>query len=587
MSSSLTLGVFATIRLALLPVVLAAAGCGDRQGGEAGTGPTAEFADLVFLNGGIYTVDADHNRAEAAAVSDQAFVAVGSNATIRPLIGPDTRVIDLTGRLALPGFHDAHVHAVDGGFSLMGCRLGAAESVEAIVETVSGCLAESDGEWLEARAFELTLFGPQGPNKSLLDAISRTRPIVVWASDYHNVWVNSAALERSGITAGTPDPPGGVIERDADGAPSGTLREKAQDMLLAAMPKPSLEARIEALQKALLLLNSLGITSYNEGWTKRDDYRAYQFLDRSGELSARVHTSLPYKTVFSDLQGDEFWKVLEERNRFESDRVKNDGVKLFLDGVLEGETAALIEPYLDADGATGELLFDPGELNAAVTRFDALGLQVQMHAIGDRAVQAGLDAIAAARQQNGASDNRHHIVHLQLVDPDDIGRFAELDVTANFQALWAYPDEYITELNLPVLGAERVGRMYPIGSVLQAGGRIVGGSDWDVSSANPLDAIEVGVRRQDPDSDDGPVLNENERVSLETMIDAYTINAAWLMHHEDLTGSIEVGKRADVVVLDRDLFAIPATEINEAKVVLTLLDGAVIWPRAANAGSAQ
>jgi predicted amidohydrolase YtcJ len=200
-----------------------------------------------------------------------------------------------------------------------------------------------------------------------------------------------------------------------------------------------------------------------------------------------------------------------------------------------------------------------------------------MHAIGDRAVRVGLDSIEAARRQNGPSDNRHHISHLQLIHVDDIERFASLDTAANFQALWALPDEWIMKLNLPVLGEERVQGMYPIASVERAGGRIVGGSDWNVSSANPLEAIETAVRRQDPVTGEGPLLNENERVSLATMIDAYTINAAWLMHQEDSAGSIEAGKQADIAILDRNLFEIPATGISDVQVLLTLLDGEVIY----------
>ena len=200
-----------------------------------------------------------------------------------------------------------------------------------------------------------------------------------------------------------------------------------------------------------------------------------------------------------------------------------------------------------------------------------------MHAIGDRAVRAGLDAIEAARRQNGVSDNRHHISHLQMIHVDDIERFASLDTAANFQALWAEPDEWILGLNLPVLGEERVQGMYPIASVERAGGRIVGGSDWNVSSADPLAAIEVAIRRQDPLEKAGPVHNERERVALSTMIAAYTINAAWLMHHEDKTGSIEVGKQADIAILDRQLFEIPATEISEARVLMTMLAGDVIY----------
>jgi predicted amidohydrolase YtcJ len=199
-----------------------------------------------------------------------------------------------------------------------------------------------------------------------------------------------------------------------------------------------------------------------------------------------------------------------------------------------------------------------------------------MHAIGDRAVREGLDAFAAARRSNGVTDNRHHIAHLQLIHPEDVPRFAALDVSANFQALWAYPDDFIMNLNLPVVGEERVERMYPMGSVQQSGGRLVGGSDWNVSSANPLDAIETALRRQAPWESEGLVLNAAERVDLASMIEAYTINAAWLMKQNDIAGSIEVGKRADLVILDRNLFEIPVTQINEAQVVMTLLDGEVL-----------
>jgi len=206
-----------------------------------------------------------------------------------------------------------------------------------------------------------------------------------------------------------------------------------------------------------------------------------------------------------------------------------------------------------------------------------MGLQVHMHAIGDRAVRAGLDAIEAARKQNGVSDSRHHISHLQLIHFDDIERFSSLGTAANFQAFWAQPDQWIMGLNLPVVGEERVQGMYPIASVERAGGRIVGGSDWNVDSANPLDAIEVAVRRQVPLADEGPVLNESERVSLTTMIDAYTINAAWLMHQENSVGSIEAGKQADIAVLDRNLFEIPSTELSDVQVLLTLLDGEPVY----------
>jgi len=558
-------------------VILIVTGCARQDDQESPESAVTQPADLVLINGGIYTVDADRSWAEAAAIRNGLIVAVGDNSEIEALIGPETRTIDLTGKMALPGFHDAHVHPTMGGYALLGCSLEKELSVEAIIGKVTACAAQSSDGWLEGHAFDLALFGQDGPNKSLLDAIETDRPIILWGSDGHNAWANSRALELAGITAETPDPPLGVIERDPDGSPSGTLRETAQEMVRAFLLAPTLESNIEALSAGIRHLNSLGITSYIDAWVGLEDYQSYQAIERAGKLSARVVTSLTYESGFAKHYGDEFDQVLAGREAYQSERLNHDSVKLFLDGVLEGETAALLEPYVGMHGHSGELILSPEELASAVTKFDAMGLQVHMHAIGDRAVRAGLDAIEAARKQNGVSDSRHHISHLQLIHFDDIERFSSLGTAANFQAFWAQPDQWIMGLNLPVVGEERVQGMYPIASVERAGGRIIGGSDWNVDSANPLDAIEVAVRRQVPLADEGPVLNESERVSLTTMIDAYTINAAWLMHQENSVGSIEAGKQADIAVLDRNLFEIPSTELSDVQVLLTLLDGEPVY----------
>ena len=561
----------------LLVATLVISACERESVHQASAEIVPQVADTVLINGGIYTVDAKRSWAEAAAILDGVFIAVGSNSEIEALIGPATQTIDLSGNMALPGFHDAHVHPTMGGYAILGCSLEAETSVGDIIGKVTDCVAEGGDGWLEGHAFDLGLFGQNGPNKILLDAIDTERPIILWGSDGHSAWANSRALELTGITVETPDPPLGVIERDPDGSPSGTLRETAQELVRAAMPAPTHESNIEALGEGIRHLNSLGVTSFIDAWVGQEDYQSYQAIDQAGQLSARVVTSLTYESGFAKHYGDEFDRVLAGRNAYESERLSHDAIKLFLDGVLEGETAALLEPYVGKHGHSGELIMSPEELASAVTRFDAMGLQVHMHAIGDRAVRSGLDAIEAARQQNGETDNRHHISHLQMIHVDDIERFAGLNTAANFQALWAEPDDWIMELNLPVLGEERVQGMYPIASVERAGGRIVAGSDWNVSSANPMAAMEVAVRRQDPREDAGPVLNERERISLSSIIDAYTINAAWLMHHEDKTGSIEVGKQADLVVLDRQLFEIPATEISDTQVLLTLLDGEVVY----------
>ena len=287
--------------------------------------------------------------------------------------------------------------------------------------------------------------------------------------------------------------------------------------------------------------------------------------------------------------GAEVFDMIEKRGMYRGPNLSPDSVKFYLDGVLETGTALLVGPYTDEDfDKSRPAFYSQQDLDEHFERIDRAGLQIHVHAIGDLAVRMALDAFEAARAANGPSDNRHHIVHLQLIHPDDLGRFAELDVTATFQAAWAWADYWIMDLNLPVVGRERVDRMYPIASVRSAGGRIAGGSDWYVSSLDPLEAIEVAIRRQDPQgssdsSSEGasesqrPVLNAGERVDLASMIEAYTINGAYLMRREGISGSVEVGKRADLVVLDRNLFEIPAAEVSEARVEMTLFDGEVVY----------
>jgi len=562
-------------------LVLAIGGCGSDS-------LAPEPADIVLQNGGIYTVDAERSWAEAAAVRADEIIAVGTNADVENLIGPATRVVDLTGQMALPGFHDAHVHALEGGHSLVGCSLvGATEqfvfTAEETLAFIRDCASTNDDEWLVVFNFDLALFPAEGPHKSLLDEIESGRPVYVSGWDGHSAWVNSRALELAGITADTPDPPLGVIERDpVNGEPTGTLRESAMDLLRKFIPAPTAQQNVAALEAALAAMHEVGITSYINVEYTGDDWQAHRALDRSGRLKARVLSSLTYR-VMATYPEDEFEQILQERLAYDSERIAFDSIKLFLDGVLEGETAALLEPYEGMGDYRGTLNFQPDELAELATRFDAEGLTLHLHAIGDRAVRAGLDAMEAARERNGTTGNRPHIVHLQLVHPDDIPRFASLGVAATFQAHWAYPDSWIKELNLPVVGQARVDRMYPIGSIHRSGGRIVGGSDWDTSSIDPLDAIETAVRREDPWEQDPGVLNASEQVDLATMIDAYTIEAAWLMNHEDQVGSIEVSKRADLVVLDRNLFEIPAADINETRVLMTLFDGEVIYEAPAGA----
>ncbi len=537
----------------------------------------APAADLVIRNARIYTQNPQQPEAASVAVRDGAIVAVGDDAATAVFVDENTRVIDAAQGMLLPGLHDAHVHPLSSGEALLGCSLHDAGSEEAILKSLQDCAADAEDGWLVGLDFNLGLFPNGNPHKASLDALFPERPVYLAAADGHSAWVNSRALELAGITADTPNPPQGVIERDrATGEATGTLRETAQALVADLLPETTPEDDTAALRVALQFMHSKGITSFIDAAVGERHWLAYHALAAAGELQARVRTSLTHGT-FSRHAGEEFEKVLARRGEYAGERLNTDAVKLFVDGVLEGETAALVTPYFGDDPHSGEINFDPEQLKDIVTRFDALGLQVHVHAIGDLGVRIALDAFEAARDRNGERDNRHHIAHLQLVHPDDIPRFAELNVSTTFQALWAYPDSYITEINLPAVGAERVERMYPVRSLQRAGARIVGGSDWSVSSVNPLDAIETALRRQDPDDLVQGTLNAEETVTLDTMLAAYTRNAAWLMHQDDIVGSIEVGKRADLVLLDKDLYRIPAEDINSTRVTLTLFDGEVVY----------
>lgn len=544
-----------------------------------------EPVDLIVTNAKIYTLDETRPRADAMAVSAGRILALGSNEEM--LQRYDGVHYNAEGHMILPGFHDAHVHPIGAGIDLLRCDLGASETIEALLAQVAECDARDPGpHWLLGHSWSLSLFANGNPHKSMLDDISTSRPILLQGADGHSSWANSLALTRAGLDATTPDPPLGIIERGPDGAPTGTLRESAQDLLWSLTPEPTPADLEAALQRGIAELNRFGITSIIEANATPEYLAAYRAVDAAGKLNVRAVVS---RSLGRDDMMARVRSIIDAASEPDPEsgtgRVRSNAVKIFLDGVLEGETAALLEPYLTDTATTrntprGRLNVDPMTLDSIVTELDAAGLQIHIHAIGDRAVRTALDAFEAARRANGETDNRHHIAHLQLVDPGDYRRFAALDVTANFQAVWAFPDDYILNINLPQVGPERVERMYPIASLARAGARIVGGSDWNVTTANPLVAIEVALTRQDPSGRRSEVLNANEAVDLETMLGAYTVNAAWLMHQEHDTGTLAPGFAADFVVLEHDLFDLPASAIGEVRVLASYLAGNVIFSAA-------
>ena len=541
-------------------------------------------ADIVFLNGGIYTVDAERSWAEAAAIHDGVIIAVGDNRDIRAFIGDSTEVVDLAGRMAMPGIHDSHVHPLEGGYEQVWCDLWDAQTALAIVDALRAC-KQNDGEWFNAVGLNLGAFGPDGPDKSILDGIADDKYIFVDGSDGHAALVNDRVLELVGFDADTPEPPDGVIERRPGGRePSGFVRESARDQIDRLRPPRELATSIRAMQSALAEMNSLGITSLYDVWVGEHEMQVYQALERAGELSVRVLGAIIDEGQFGKHFDEDFERVLRDRHSYESENVSFNSIKIMADGVFEGETGAVLEPYENL-GHHGVLNVAPEELKKRVARYYDMGMQLHFHTMGDAAVREAFDALQYARERGSEEHRelRHTLSHLGLIDPADMPRFAALNTGASFTMVWGYTSDWTTELNIPALGRERVARFYPIRSVHEAGGIVLGGSDWNYGELDPLLSFETGITRNEPfgtAAASGREVFGDESVDLATMIDSYTINGAWQLHAEDVAGSIEAGKRADLVVYDRDLFALTPAQISEARVDLTIFDGRVVYRRA-------
>ena len=538
-------------------------------------------ADLVLTGGRIATMDPARSWATALAVSAGRLVAVGSDAAARAHVGPSTRVIDLRGRTVTPGFGDAHIHPVHGGLARLRCELHERRGLDTYLEIIATYAMDHPNEtWIRGGGWRMDDFPGGIPDRASLDRIVPDRPVFLTSTDGHSAWVNSKALELAGIGPDTPDPSDGRIDRDADGSPVGALQEGATDLVGRLIPPTSTDELVEALRIGQAELHALGITNWQDAIvTPAEEEIAYGTLAGRGELTARVVGALWWERSRGADQIDE---LVERRARTAIGRYAPTSVKIMQDGVLENFTGAVLEPYLDADGRPttnrGLSQVDPEALKGYVTRLDALGFQPHFHAIGERAVREALDAVEAARRTNGPTDTRPHIAHIQIIHPDDIGRFRALGVTANAQPLWACHEDQLDNLTIPFLGPERAAWQYPFRSLRAAGATIAMGSDWSVSSANPLLEMEIAVTRQARlDGPQRPVFLPDERLELVDALAAFTAGTAWVNHLEAEVGSLEVGKAADLVALDRDLFDRGAGHIGETRVIATFIDGKPVF----------
>ncbi|HXA62413.1 MAG TPA: amidohydrolase [Streptosporangiaceae bacterium] len=547
-----------------------------------------EAADLVLTGARVRL--GEGRWASSVAVRDGRITALGDDRATRDLIGRRTRVVQAEGGLLVPGFQDSHIHPPFAGRNRLRLWLNDLVGRHAYLDAIAAYAdAHPEEAWIIGGGWAMEYFPGGTPRKEDLDAVVPGRPVFLFNRDVHGAWVNSRALELAGITRDTADPADGRIERDpVTGEATGTLHEGAayhlNDHVVPAPGRAEWEA---AILEAQAHLHSLGITGWQDAWVTPGTQEAYRVLAADGRLTARVVGALWWDRHRGLEQIPE---LLERREQGHTRGTLGSGfhpttVKIMTDGVLENHTGALLEPYCDGCGGHGTnrglTYVEQDVLESAVAELDRHGFQMHLHAIGDRAVRNALDALAKARTANGRGDQRHHIAHVQLVQPPDIGRFAELDVVVNCQAYWAQNEPQMEELTLPVLGAERARLQYPFASLLASGARLAMGSDWAVTTANPLEQLEVAVTRIDPENRGNAPFLPGERLRLDDALDAFTAGSAYV-NHDAHGGAIETGRRADLALLDTDLFA-PGfatpdhAPLSDARVRLTVASGEVVY----------
>lgn len=537
-------------------------------------------SDFIIMNAIIHPVTSEVITDGAVAVKDGKIIFTGSTKECKNYIDTATVVIDAGGRLLLPGFIDSHTHSISAYKHFFDLNLYEAGDIKEIQAAIQSYRKKHpDASYIKGRGWSNTMFQKTGPEHAVIDAVVNDIPVVLSSEDGHSKWVNGKALELAGITAETKAPPGGVIEINPEtGRPTGTLREAAAGLVDKIIPPVTFQTMYDGLIEYQKMAAGFGITGIHEasldaGSPEPDVYRR---LEQEGKLRMRVAASI-YTEPDS---GRAFIRnILDEKNKDRGSLFKIYSAKIFADGVVEGSTAYLHEAYIHLPGDRGKLLCNADSLREVIAGLNGLEIPVHVHAIGDAATTAVLDAIEAAGKTTNSTQIRNMITHLQLVRKEDIKRFRLLGVTAVSQPYWFVKDSYYYNLQVPYLGLPRADYEYPMKSFFDAGAITASSSDYPVTiPCNPMTAIETGVtrlmeNRTEPDS----VLWPEEGVSVEQMVQSFTLNGAIANGWENETGSIETGKSADFIILDTNIFSVPAKEISNAKVLLTTFRGKVIY----------
>lgn len=550
-------------------------------------------AEKVFRNANVYTADKNRTMAEAIAVDAGKFVYVGNNEGVEEFIGPNTEVVDLGGKLVMPSFFESHVHYTKATSTIVGINLAGYNTEDEYVEACKKFIDDRPGiKILRGQGYLEACFPGIGPTFAAMDKASKDIPIVVQAETLHSLWANTAAIELAGITKDTQDPINGKIERLADGSPSGCFRETAQDLILNAIPDFSIEEYKEGILAFQELAHQNGFTGAYDPWldVNSNSIEALKELDKENKLSMYMRGA--------------YWadpgRGAEQVEEIIAAKARDDGgnmfrinsAKLFMDGVLESVTAFLIEPYELAEGRPegwrGDQIWSPDRMNDVVAALDKAGIGIHVHCAGDAAVKQSLDAIEYARNNNGKRDARHCITHIFLIDPKDVKRFKELDTVAMTNSYWMQIDETYF-VNGTYTGMDRIAHSFPLNCFFENGVKVVNASDYPITaSPNPFVGIEIGVTRIAPDNYhpwifnyDDPKFHEplwpEERAEIKDMMDSFTINSAYANFLDDESGSIEMGKSADMIVVDKNILEIAPEDIGTAVVEKTIFKGKTVY----------
>jgi predicted amidohydrolase YtcJ len=540
-------------------------------------------ADVVYQNGFVYTVDGVRSRAEAFAIRDGKYLKIGSNDDMKPLTGPDTRVVDLEGRMVMPGLVDTHIHALRGALTALGLAFPVTSSVDDIKAAVKKFIADNKlkkGDWVEGAKWSIDY---KKLNVKMLDEVSPDNPVFLHDWTNHLAWVNSAALKAAKITKDTADPPAGVIDRDSSGNPTGTLHDKALGLITAAMPPPAPETVEERAVWIFNKLNSYGITGIVTPQLDPVRIKAYRDLESKDKLTVRIQGSWDFNTryVTTTLAEQAKTFMTREKRGENSPLINVDGVKVYMDGVpndAEGGSP-MIDAYATAP-TFGTPSIDEATFSTWMLRFDAEGLKVMAHATGSLSVRHFLNAVEAVRRANGTGP-RHHMAHSMLVYPEETERFnfarSNFITEVSPYQLWV-PDPAIVPW-VGMIGRDRFELTFsPLKTLIDAGAVVSYGSDWDnIPEPDPWFALEGMVTRMYPGHPEYGQLNPDERIDVETAIEVFTRNGAMAMEKEDETGTIEVGKSADFIVINQNLLEIPPEKIHDTKVLKTVLRGHTVY----------